>query len=206
MITIETYRITGISSLLMHNPDAMSGGSGETLTTASKNVPPALVEAEASAYRAGNGVLYVPTRCLRGSLLKGCTNRKVGKVAASGRVAAGVFTLDDEQEAPLFHPASGDPIETYLAKGMRCVIKQGTKKNGIIRYRAEVFPWACNARFLVDDDFVNARQVLDIFNYAGRIAGILDYRPETKGPHGRYWVQHVRTEPSKAVDYAAAAE
>ena len=46
--------------------------------------------------------------------------------------------------------------------------------------------WGCLLELEVDPDFTNAFQVEELLNISGRISGVGDYRPERRGPHGRY--------------------
>lgn len=179
-IAVHKFRVVGISALLMNNPMAMGGGGEKKM--GAKKIPSPDEEAAAKVYRLDDGQLYLPSICFRSSLLRGCTGKRIGKVGAAGQVAAGVFNVGTEVR--LVHPKTGKPIKDYAVHTTRCVVQ----KNGVIRARPMVHEWACEVPFEVDDDFVTQNHVRELLGIAGRIAGVGDWRPQTRGPYGRYRV------------------
>lgn len=180
--TVAVFEVTGISSLLQNNPASMVR-SGETL--GAKRIPTPTDEAAAKVYKDDDGVIYIPSIAFRSSLIGGCTGKRIGKVSAAGRVAAGVFVA--EERCPLFDPKTKKPIKEYRLKTTRVVVQ----KNGVQRTRPEIPAWACRIALEVDTDFVSVSQVEELFGLAGRICGVGDWRPAKKGPHGRYTVKLV---------------
>lgn len=179
-IEVHTFHVEGISSLLMNNPAGMGGGQP---TMGAKKIPTPEEEAAAKVYRSADGTLYLPSIQFRSSLLNGCTGKRIGKVGAARQVSAGVFNV--ETETPLKTPGkSGKPIKDYRIHQTRAVVQ----KQGVIRARAEVPEWAADVVFEIDTDFITVDQVRELLNVAGRIAGVGDWRPAKKGPHGRYRV------------------
>jgi hypothetical protein len=179
-IGVRKFRVEGISSLLMNSPHGMARGGSAKLDT--KKIPSPEDEAASKVYKQDDGTLFLPSISFRSSLLKGCTGRRIGKVGAATRVAAGVFNV--ETETPLFDPESGEPIKDYRVHVTRCVVQ----RNGVMRARPEIPRWAAEVVFEVDDDFVTVEQVKELLGIAGRIAGVGDWRPEKKGPYGRFKV------------------
>lgn len=180
-IKICEFTVQGISNILMHNPASMRSG-GDT-SVAKKKIPTPEVEAAAAVYRNGGKGLVVPSVAFKSSLLRGCSGKRIGKVSAVGQIAAGVFEV--EPYTALIDPKTKKPLTEYRVHVARVVVQ----KNGIMRARAEVGPWMAIVAFELDDDFVVEQQVRELFNIAGRIAGIGDWRPEKKGRFGRYLVQ-----------------
>lgn len=178
-IEVRTFRVEGISSLLMNNPQGMDGGAPKM---GAKKIPTPEEEAAAKVYRLEDGSLYLPSISFRSSLLRGCVGKRIGKVGAASQVAAGVFNA--EPETPLIDPETGEPITEYRIHKTRCVVQ----KQGVIRARPEIPRWAADVVFEIDTDFVTVEQVRELLGIAGRIAGVGDWRPEKKGPHGRYRV------------------
>jgi hypothetical protein len=177
---ITIYRITGVSPLLMNNPEAMGQGN-EGLGT--KKIPTPEEEAAAKVYRLESGQLYVPAVAFRSSIIGkggGASGRKIGKMTANARVAAGVFTV--ETKCPLIHPKTGKPIKEYQINIMRAVVQN----NGVRRARPEVPEWACDLALEIDTDFISPELVLELLNISGKVAGVGDYRPQKKGPFGRF--------------------
>jgi hypothetical protein len=179
-IKICEFEVEGISNILMHNPKGMVRTDDGKL--GKKRIPTPEDEAAASVYRNGGGELVMPTTAFKSSLLRGCSGKRIGKVSAAGQVAAGVFEV--EQYTPLLNPKNGEPLTDYRVHVARVVVQ----RNGVMRARGEVGPWKATVAFEVDDDFVTEGQVRELLNIAGRIAGVGDWRPQTKGRFGRYRV------------------
>jgi hypothetical protein len=178
---LVTFEIVGLSQLLMHNPAAMArpqGGGGKLGT---KKIPTPEEEAEASVYRNANGELYLPSMQFRASMLKACTNRKIGKLAAKSIVAGSVFMV--ETECPLVHPDTGKPLTVWAIDSQRAVV-QG---NGIIRSRARLDRWATKLAMEIDPTFIPDPSLIEeLLNIAGKICGVGDFRPNRGGPFGRF--------------------
>ena len=177
-LEVYRYRIEGVSSLLMHSPRAlMEGGPAGP---AAKRIPTPEEEAEKGAYRDEEGFLFLPSAAFRASIMHGAGGRRVGKTAARTVLSGSVFSTGPK--TLLFDPDSGERLRHYEVNLARVVVKQAS----IVRARPEIARWGCMLELEVDLDFTNARQVEELLNIAGRISGVGDYRPEKRGPHGRY--------------------
>jgi hypothetical protein len=181
MIMLAQFEVTGVSPLLQHNPQGMRG-SGNTDPTVAR-VPKPEVEAEAGTYRLPDGSLYMPSIAFRTSLLRGCKGMKIGKYSAVSRVCATAFTVEDR--TPLIHPQTKEPIKEWEVHTCRAVIQ----RNGVLRSRPLIREWQAIVVLECDDRFATPESLLIFFNLAGRLAGIGDFRPEKKGPFGRYEVK-----------------
>lgn len=176
-LVMATFNITGVSPLLMHNP---SGMRRSTETVGRKKIPTPEDEAEASAYRNEAGNLYVQSCAFRAALLSACKGKRIGKRSAMAIMSGAAFAPDEQCE--LVDPASGDPITTYEIHSARCVIQ----KASIIRCRAIVRSWSCQLRLEVETLDVAVDHVQTLLHEAGRTIGVGDFRPEKKGPFGRF--------------------
>lgn len=178
--------VEGISSLLMHNPAgsmvASDGGGGVKGPT---RIPSPTDEAARSVYADEDGGYYIPAVAFRNALLSAGTGKKIGKMSAIRAMSAGVFNA--ETRCLLFDPKTKKPIKTHRVHTVRAVIP--SSKAAVIRGRAEVPTWATKVAFEVDTDFITVGQVKELFALAGRMIGVLDWRPERKGPHGRFKVK-----------------
>ncbi len=47
----------------------------------------------------------------------------------------------------------------------------------------------CLLSLEIDSDFIPADMLITLFNRAGRMIGVMDYRPEKRGSFGRYTVE-----------------
>ena len=111
----QTFRITGLSELLMHSTRGMSQDGGGSVKT--KQIPSPIDEAELAAYRLKNGQLYLQAIAFRGSIINpggGASGRRIGKATANSRCAAGLAINAKFTECPLFHPKTKRPLKTYV--------------------------------------------------------------------------------------------
>jgi len=134
-------------------------------------------EAEAAAYRMEEGNLYQPAEHLERALIGAAGMFKIGRRSAAG-VAAPAFLISPRQ---LDHGTDHYEID------IRPVVIPSTKGR-VARARPLIFPWKLQFDLILDDSLINsdlARQILDT---AGRQKGIGDFRPEKKGPFGRFIV------------------
>lgn len=184
MIETVTFKITGLSALLMHNPASMiRPGDKKGLST--KQIPSPEKEAELGCYRNGKGQFYLQAIAFRGSIINpggGASGRKIGKSTANSRCAAGISINEKFDKCVLLNPRTGKPIKKYTIDTRRAVIQ----RNGIMRSRPRFEEWGCDLTFDIDTDFVTKEQVVELLNISGRVAGVGDYRPQKKGWFGKY--------------------
>jgi hypothetical protein len=186
------FRVIGVSPLLMHNPLAMTA-SGEGSMKKPTKIPSPEEEAERGLYRLDNRQLYVPAIAYRNSMLNAAKGRRVKalKMSARDALSGSVFNLEDR--CPLFRLDSGEPImEPDQIDVRRAVIPSSGA--AVLRARGLVNNWRCNVHFHINEDFMSLELLLEIFNLAGSIKGVLDYRPECTGSFGRFVVEHVPPE------------
>ena len=185
--SIVKFRITGISPILMNNPASMGSGNARPGGIGGPKRPPNPEdEAKIRLYKLKSGQLYIPTNMFRASMLKACTNRRVGKLAAKGVFSGACF--DVGTEAPLVDPKTRKAIKTYKLHTTRAVIVG----QGVMRTRPMVKEWSCDVGFDIDHDFLpDVSVVLDMLNIAGRTIGVLDWRPQKTGSFGRYQVKMI---------------
>ena len=174
---IAEIDIEGTFALLMNNPLGMK--PADDSVKAGKKVYVAEDEAEASAYRAPTGQLFVPSPAFRGALLSAAKGRKIGKPFATQLVKGSVFPAD---EITLLRSPAGEPAHEFEIDARRCVVG----KAGITRNRAKLSKWAATVRFEYDNDFMNEDHIRTLLDIAGRTVGVGDYRPEKSGPFGRF--------------------
>ena len=178
VLKVFRYRIVGLSGLLMNNPASMK--------SAGSKIPTPEKEAEEKVYRLDSGQLYIPAIAFRSSIIGrggGASGRKFGKYTANSRVAAGVSMVDGEDKCLLVSPnGKPKPIKDYEIDIRRAVVNGA----GIRRARPYIAEWATVVCFEVDEDFVTAEQLEELLNISGRVAGVMDFRPQCKGWFGKY--------------------
>ena len=178
-LAVYRYRIEGVSSLLMHSPQALMEGRPVGATT--KRIPSHEDEAEKGAYRDDEGLLYLPSNAFRSSLIHGAGGRRIGRTAARTVLSGAVFNTGPKTY--LVDPESAEALREYRVHVARVVVQ----RSSVIRARPEMERWACVLELEIDLDFIaNSSIVEELLNISGKISGVGDFRPQKGGPHGRY--------------------
>jgi len=175
-----TFRLTGTTPLLTHNP---SGMKPSDVGIGKKKIPTAEEEAAAGLYRNREGLFALPIIAVRSSLLGGCVGRRIGKVGAM-RVIGPAVSYDIQDEwLPLLDPRTQVPLKNYEIFVVRAVVN---RKSGVLRARPMFRNWMVDAPLLVDTESARAEMVLEIFTFSGREVGLGDWRPQKSGIYGKY--------------------
>jgi len=135
-------------------------------------------QAEIAAYRTPAGALYVPGEALRQALIRAAVYSKGKGRASLQKPLAACVTVEPE----------------YLELGTdeytidsRSVVMPSTKGR-VMRYRPRFDEWNIQATIGFDPALVTEKQLREIVDNAGSRVGILDWRPDRKGPMGRFVV------------------
>ena len=172
-MAIETVRvkIEGISPLLMH--------AYPMVAIEALDKKPPEEQAELAAYRdpVTKG-LYVPGVNLQRSLIAAASFSKgKGRASLQKQVAACVF----------IHPERIPLANKDYALDARPVVIPATKGR-IMRYRPRLDTWTLNVEAEFDPNLLKVTELRRVFDDAGSRVGLLDFRPEHKGPFGRFSV------------------
>jgi hypothetical protein len=177
--------ITGNSPLLMHNISGMAKSQSGSV----KRIPGIQEEAEAHLYWLSEAKthLAIPAAAVHGSILKASAKFKVGKntlwslVASCCHIGPELISLGT----------------TSYEIDVRSVIVQ---KARVWRSRGKVMPWEATFTMTFDEDWlplpVMQETMPKIINTAGRLVGILDYRPEKRGSFGTFHWTHYELLPA----------
>lgn len=164
-------KIRGISPLLMHRfplepVQAIEKKSREE-------------QAEVAAYRdEETGELYIPGVAIQRALIAAATySRGKGRASLQKPVAACVFVDPDQ---------CGLGTKIYKVDA-RAVVVPATKGR-IVRYRPRLDAWETAFALDYDPDLLTEEQLRTVVDDAGARVGLLDFRPERKGPFGRFMV------------------
>lgn len=185
-------KLNGLTPLLLHNPaGSMPAGGAKKISR--KVIPSPEEEAKASRYVLPDGNFFIPAIAIRNSLLGGAKGFRIGRIAAIS-ILSGALDIIDEV-FPLLRDNQPLNAENYSVDTRRAVV-QG---QGIMRSRAKIeLPWQVEAIFGYNPDLVNLQQVKEIASNAGRVVGLLDYRPEKKvglpGWFGKFEVTDIWSE------------
>src|SRR5215471_741776 len=137
-------------------------------------------QAEHAAYRdeSNGGGLYVPGVNLQRALIAAATYSKGKGRASLQKPAAACLQVSPE------HLDLG--LKTY-AIDSRPVVMPSTKGR-ILRHRPRIEAWQLTFDLDYDDTLLKATEVRTIVDNAGARVGLCDYRPEKKGPFGKFIV------------------
>jgi len=160
-----TVTIKGISPLMMH------AFPMQPIEKLEKRPPEE--QAELAAYRdPDTSNLYVPAEAVRQSLIAAAAYTKKQKLAAAcvlvgpERLGLGVSTFEIDAR-PVVIPST---------------------KGRIVRYRPRLEGWSITFTLVYDPSLLKETEVRRIVNDAGSLVGLLEFRPQRKGPYGRFMV------------------
>jgi hypothetical protein len=139
---------------------------------------PAEEQAEHVAYRSPDGKLYVPSvamqRCVIGaaSYSKGKGRSTLQKPVAACVLVSPEYLILDQQA----YGIDARPVVNPTTKGR------------VVRFRPRFDEWSFEGVVEFDDVLLKESELKRIFDDAGTRVGLLDFRPERKGPFGRFMV------------------
>ena len=164
-------KITGVSPLMMHAYPLIP------IEALEKKTPEE--QAEFAAYRVPKTrELCIPSTAMQRALVGGAAYSK-GKGRASLQKPAAACLL--VTEAYLLLGTDKYEVDT------RPVVIPATKGR-VLRHRPRLDSWSTQFSLDYDDTLLSAKQVRQIVDDTGRNVGLLEFRPEKKGPFGRFVV------------------
>jgi hypothetical protein len=163
--------ITSTSPLLMHAYPLVP------IEALEKKTPEE--QAEHSAYRDPDTKgLYVPGIALQRALVGGAAYSK-GKGRATLQKVAAACVLVTPERIPL-------GVDKYMVDSRPIVVP--ATKGRVMRHRPRLDTWTLSFEIEYDDTLLTENQVRRIVDDTGQRVGLLDFRPEKKGPFGRFVV------------------
>jgi len=164
-------RIEGKTALLMHRFPLIKIEAMEKKTSEE--------QAELAAYRDPDSQdLYIPGVCVQRSLINAATYSKGKGRASLQKVAAACLMVSPER---LFLGTKKFKVDS------RPVVVPATRGR-IVRHRPRFDKWECEFELDYENTLLEEKQVRKIVDDAGDRVGLLDFRPEKKGPFGRFMV------------------
>ena len=164
--------IKGTSALLMHAYPM------EELPKGHEKLPPA-EQAKYAEYRdPDTGALYIPgvafQRCLVGAA---AYSKGKGRASLQKQVAACVLVTPERAELS---------NQAYTVDSRPVVI--AATKGRVLRHRPRFGEWSTLFEIEYDTALLSEKELRQIVDDAGSRVGLLDFRPEKKGPFGRFVV------------------
>jgi len=175
-MTISTIEATiqGVSPLLMHAFPL------EPIEAIEKKTPEE--QARITSYIDPDGMFFVPGVNIQRSLVSGASYSK-GKGRSSMQKPLAACLLVSPERL-IIHPQ-------MWTIDSRPVVMPSTRGR-IIRHRIRFDRWEIKFDAQYDPDLITATQLRRVVDDTGSRVGVLDFRPEKKGPFGRFMVTQWR--------------
>lgn len=168
--------LTGITPLLMNSPKSMIDESLDKSLKSTTKTHDIKAAADKLAYKNSKGELYVPAEAIKGCLIGAASYKKIGKYAAKGIIAGGVFILDQE---------IGLGIKKYDLD-IRTVVIQRAR---VVKARPMIKKWKLKFELTYNENLIgNSEIIKQIMEEAGQRVGLLDFRPQKTGSFGMFEV------------------
>lgn len=167
-------QIKGITPLLMNSPKGML--KDEPAIKISTKKRDRKEEAEKVAYRNKNGMLFVPSTAIKGTIIAASAYKKAGKYALRPIMSGGMRIK--EEEIPLNTKDYEIDLRTGVIQRARIVIA-----------RPVIDKWELNFTILYDEDLIPDGNIIKtVLEEAGKRVGILSFRPQKNGEFGQFEV------------------
>jgi hypothetical protein len=176
--------IRGITPLLIHR--FAEGSEAETKTRKNEvgNTETPRDKAKKVAYIAQDGTYFFSAFSIPGCMGNAGANHKMKGTRKSLRfVVPSAVQVDTEAITIL----NGDGPAKDFEVDSRPVTIPATKGR-IMRHRPRFDCWGAKFRLLIDDSLLSLDSAHTLLNEAGLTIGIGDFRPEKRGPFGRFRV------------------
>ena len=127
-------------------------------------------------YTLPDGGLYFPAENLRQAVITASGRQKIGRRSAATDVAAAILI------EPFAMPLTG-----AWEVDARPVVIPATRGR-MLRYRPIFASWSLEFTLSWDERLIDQRLVRQALDDAGSYVGVGDFRPQRKGPYGRFQV------------------
>jgi hypothetical protein len=178
---MKTYNITieGISPLLMNRPSQLDIGDKSKTSKRETQTPEEI--AEAKIYKDSEDRIYLPATWFQGCIVeagkqkkmlgKGSAKATYSKVAGSS-VEINPFEILIEDKWKVFSILAVNP----------------TTRGKNVLHRPQFDNWKVNFEVTFDEEAIEVSVMKELFDIAGRVVGVGDWRPAKKGRFGKFQV------------------
>jgi hypothetical protein len=183
-----SFQLTGKSPLILHNGQmadplnawakALKGISKKRAKTDADYEKMAEIEFLASLYLNKQRQIILPDFMVEAALIGGAKKHKLGSVAKCGLFATSHSRLE-------FDGMDLSPDELYQRRDNVFTVACRVSTSKVMRTRFKVDEWSAKISLEYDDDLLDAAQVEDIVDIAGRQVAIGTWRPK----HGRFFAE-----------------
>ena len=164
--------IKGVTPLLMNSPKAMlEPQEALKIKTKKRNREE---EAEKVVYRDKDGVLYVPSTAIKGTIIQASAYKKAGKFALRPIISGGMRIKEEEI--------------TLNTKDYEIDLRTGViQRARIVIARPKIKDWKLNFTIIYDEDLISDPNIIKtVLGEAGKRVGILAFRPQKNGEFGTF--------------------
>jgi len=180
---IYVFKITGLTPLLQNDNRELIQKEDEAVKKSKKKYDNKK-EAEKRVLKNKDGTFYAKSLWFRTALLRASSYKKIGKYTARQAVAAGIFLV--EPTVKLLSAKTGKPFKKYELDIRPVYVGSGVKKSGVPRVRPMFNDWMVRLPLELDEEWMPPEIALELFNIAGRLSGVGDYRPNCNGTFGMF--------------------
>ena len=174
-----TVAIKGISPLIMHAFPLVPVEGYEKLKPSE--------QAEISAYRhPDTKELYIPGVNIQRALVSAATYSKGKGRVSLAKQAAACLLVNPERVILHSSTSNGSGVKEYQLDSRPVVI--AATKGRIVRHRPRLDDWKAQFEIEYDETLLSEKDVRAIVDNMGSRVGLLEFRPERKGPFGRCMV------------------
>jgi hypothetical protein len=178
---IDSFEVTisNISSLLVnrfHEAAQAEATSGVHSRARDPQTPEE--DAESRLYKLPDGQTYFPAENLRQSCITAAGRHKIGRRTASTDAAAALSIEPDAM-----------PLIGEWHTDSRAVVIPATKGR-LLRHRPMFDKWTISFNMLIVSSMFDVNLARRVLDDAGLYVGIGDFRPQKKGPFGRFQVDN----------------
>ena len=169
--------VKGVSPYLMHR---FGEEDADKKTKPKVGAPDYEGEVVKALYQLPDGIIYVPSTQVHGSLMEaGKQMQVVGKGKATYSKLFGAFIIIEPDAIPM--------LNQKWETDKRAVVVPSTRGR-VMRYRPKFIEWGLRFNLVITDDEIAPSVVKEGLERAGSYSGIGDFRPQKKGPFGRFQV------------------
>lgn len=176
MLQTINVQIEGIAPLIInrfHEDAAEAATSG---VHARKEQPSPEEDAAARLYPHNGHGNTIPAENVRQSMIAASSRTKIGRRSATVDTAASIYIFPELLD-----------LDGEWHVDSRAIVIPSTRGR-ILRHRPMFNQWSIAFKLQVNTDLIDLQTVKKILEDAGALVGLGDFRPQRKGPYGRFSV------------------
>lgn len=189
--------IEGTNPVLQHR---FSDDFGVKKSTRKVHIEPETPREQATkvAYQHKDGILYMPSVAIKGSIVNAAREHKQTGSRRSMRYVVPQAVRITSETVPLLAKDRKTPVNTFEVDSRPVTIP--ATKGRIMRHRPRIDEWTARFMLRVNEELLDTAFVRKLLQEAGENVGIGDFRPEKMGEYGTFDV--VEWNPVENIEFA----